>query len=150
LSALSRTKGASFERFIANKLTESTGTLWRRRVRNHQGDSDLVSDDPAMSHIVIECKHANTLRLPEWWRQAQDQAYRRIPPLVIDHGAARQSLPVLVYRQTRGPIQIMLDAHHVNPAHWPVAGRYTVTLDWDAAMQWLREKLPATFSPEVI
>lgn len=137
--AMAREKGAKYERRIASLLTDATGTLWRRRVRNHQGDSDVVADDPAFDGISVECKHATTLCLPKWWRQAQAQA-----------GETR--IPVLVYKRT-GTVGdlVVLDAHDLNPQTFPVRGRYTVTLGWEAAMQWLREKLPGKvpYSPEV-
>ena len=88
MSAMQRNKGAAFERKVANLLTEATGTTWRRRVRNQAGDSDVVADEPAFARISIECKHANTLCLPAWWRQAQDQA-------------GEEGVPVLIYRQLR-------------------------------------------------
>lgn len=140
MSAMQRNKGAAFERKVANLLTEATGRVWRRRVRNAADDSDVVADDPAFAHIVIECKHANTLCLPAWWRQAQQQA-------------GEQGVPVLIYRQTgaRGEL-VMVDAHHVNSKTFPVRGRHTVTFAWEAAMQWMREMLPAkvTYSPGII
>lgn len=147
MSALSRNKGRSFEQLVARMLTEATGTIWRRRVRNAEGESDIVADDQALAHIVIECKHANTLRLPEWWRQAQDQAARLQACLATRHRA----VPMLVYRQTRGPVRVQIDAHDVHSGTWPIPGRYQVTLDWEGAMQWLREQIPSrTFSPGVI
>jgi hypothetical protein len=128
----SRAKGQKFERTVANMLTESTGVSWRRRVRQHACDSDVVADDPAFQHIAIECKHAHTLCLPKWWRQAQKQA-----------GA---NIPVLIYRKDGGSIYVQVDAHHVSPTTWPVLGRHTLTLGWDSAMQWLREKVkPAEY-----
>lgn len=140
MSAMQRNKGAAFERKVANLLTEATGKVWRRRVRNAADDSDVVADDPAFAHIVIECKHANTLCLPAWWRQAQQQA-------------GEQGVPVLIYRQTgaRGEL-VMVDAYHVNSKTFPVRGRHTVTFAWEAAMQWMREMLPAkvTYSPGII
>lgn len=139
MSALSRNKGAAYERRIANQLSEATGTRWRRRVRNLEGDSDVVADDPAFDCISVECRHATTLCPPAWWRQAQDQA-----------GA--QGVPVLIYRQTgaRGE-SVIVDAHDVNPKIFPVRGRHTITLGWEAAMQWMRDMLPAkvTFSPGI-
>lgn len=129
MSAMSRTKGAAFERTVANLLTEATGSRWRRRVRQHDADSDVVADDPAMAHLVVECKHADRLCLPDWWRQAQAQCQRP------------GQIPVLVYRQTGGPVRVQLDAHHVHPATWPAYGRHVVTLDWEAAVQWLREQI---------
>lgn len=140
MSATQRNKGAAYERKVANLLTEATGTTWRRRVRNQAGDSDVVADEPAFARVSVECKHANTLCLPAWWRQAQDQA-----------GA--EGVPMLIYRQTgaRGE-SVVVDAHHVNPKIFPVRGRHTVTLGWEAAMQWMREMLPAkvTYSPGII
>ncbi len=110
MSAMQRNKGAAFERKVANLLTEATGTIWRRRVRNQAGDSDVVADEPAFARISIECKHANTLCLPAWWRQAQDQA-------------GEDGVAVLIYRQTgaRGE-SVMVDAHHVNPRIFPARG----------------------------
>ncbi|WP_312994208.1 hypothetical protein [Achromobacter animicus] len=140
MSAMQRNKGAAFERKVANLLTDATGTTWRRRVRNQAGDSDVVADEPAFARISIECKHANALCLPAWWRQAHAQA-------------GENGVPVLIYRQTgaRGE-SVMVDAHHVNPKIFPVRGRHTVTLGWEAAMQWMREMLPAkvTYSPGII
>lgn len=144
MSAMSRNKGAAFERLVANMLTEATGTKWRRRVRNLEGESDVHADDPALAHIIIECKHANRLCLPQWWRQAQLQAARSLHGPVNVGGALRvlDGVPVLVYRQTGGPIFVVLDAHNVHPGTWPVPGRHVVSLDWDAATQWLREQIP--------
>ncbi|AVJ30174.1 hypothetical protein CLM73_25445 [Achromobacter spanius] len=137
---MQRTKGAAFERKVANLLTDATGTTWRRRVRNRAGDSDVVADDPAFARISIECKHANVLCLPAWWRQAQAQA-------------GEDGVPVLIYRQTgaRGEC-VMVDAHHINPKTFPVRGRHAVSFGWEAAMQWMREMLPAkvTYSPGII
>ncbi|WP_233772766.1 hypothetical protein [Achromobacter sp. AONIH1] len=132
MSAMQRNKGAAYERKIANLLTADTGTTWRRRVRNQAGDSDVVADDPAFARISVECKHADELRLAKWWRQTLDQA-------------GELGIPVLIYRKT-GALgeSVMVDAYHVNARHWPAPGRYTVTMDWPAAMQWLREMLPAT------
>lgn len=121
----SRTKGQNFERLVANMLTEATGATWKRRVRQHGNDSDVVTEDPAFQHVSIECKHADRLCIPAWWRQAQAQAGDKVP--------------MLVYRQTGCPIAVIVDAHYVSPTTWPVRGRSKLTLDWESAMQWLRE-----------
>jgi hypothetical protein len=47
-------------------------------------------------------------------------------------------------------IKIMLDAHHVNAAHWTEEGRYTITLERESGTQWLFEQLPCICSPELI
>lgn len=140
MSAMQRNKGAAFERKVAHLLTDATGTTWCRRVRNRAGDSDVVADEPALAGISVECKHANVLCLPAWWRQAVEQA-----------GAG--GVPVLIYRQTgaRGET-VMVDAHDVNPKVFPVRGQHTVTFGREAAMQRMREMLPAkvTYSPGII
>lgn len=145
MSAMSRNKGVAFERLIARMLTESTGTTWRRRVRNLEGESDIVADDHALGHIVVECKHANKLALPAWWRQAQEQADRQQPfvrPEALGGpGTHTRAIPLLAYRQTGGPIRVQLDAHDVHAETWPAPGRYVITLNWEAAMQWLREQV---------
>lgn len=138
MGAMQRNKGAKFEQLVARMLTKDTGAQWRRRVRNLEGESDITPDDPRLGHVSIECKHATTLCLPEWWRQAQEQAERAAQL------ALAPCLPVLVYRKTRSPsIWVRLDAHHVSPGTWPVAGRHTITLEWDGFIQWLREQVPA-------
>lgn len=144
MSAMQRNKGRAFEQLVARMLTGATGIQWRRIVRNIKGEDDVAADAPELRHIVVECKHANTLCLPEWWRQAQDQAARSLHGPVRIDGELRvlPGVPVLVYRKTRGAIQVQLDAHNVNPATWPVPGRYVVTLDWEPFTQWLREQIP--------
>lgn len=120
-----RRKGHDFERDVARMLSDATGVYWRRKVRQHAVDSDVVTDSPAFQHLVIECKHADTLCLPRWWAQACKQA--------------GEKTPVLIYRQTGSQIRVQLDASDVNPATWPARRRNVVTLDWDTAMQWMRE-----------
>lgn len=140
MSKLSRSKGLGFEQLVARMLTEATGTKWRRRVRNLESESDVVPDDQAFSHIVVECKHANRLSLPAWWRQTVEQAEKQQPLLA----SGRRAVPLLAYRKTALPVRIQLDAHDVNPDTWPVPGRHVVTLDWESATQWLREQVSIT------
>jgi hypothetical protein len=111
-------------------LTEATGALWKRKVRQHGNDSDVVTDSLAFQHVSIECKHADRLCLPAWWKQAQTQAGEKIP--------------MLVYRQTGCPLAVIVDGHHVSSTTWPVRGRSKLTLDWESAMQWLRESARRT------
>lgn len=62
-----RRKGNQFERDIANMRTDATDATWKRKVRQHGKDSDVVIDDAAFQHVSIECKHADRLFLPAWW-----------------------------------------------------------------------------------
>jgi Holliday junction resolvase len=92
----SRRKGQSGERELANLLADLTGWDVRRRVRQHDGDSDLTGA-PGWSIEVKRRRAATRSDIALWWAQTVAQA-----------GAA---LPVLFYR---------LDRHGWR-AIWPVA-----------------------------
>ena len=82
MGATSRTKGQAGEREVAVLIRDFTGWDVRRRVRQHDGDSDLMG---------VEVKrHARALRgdIAAWWQQALEQA---------DTGER----PVLFFRQDR-------------------------------------------------
>jgi hypothetical protein len=75
MSAMQRNKGAQGERELAALIADATGWTVKRRIRQHQGDSDLEGV-PGWS---IECKrHARATRsdIAVWWRQAVAQAAR--------------------------------------------------------------------------
>jgi hypothetical protein len=84
MGQFSRDKGKRGERAVAQILTSSTGRKVERKVRQIDGDSDLVGFEP----WTIEVKFANTLLVDQWWKQACAQA---------DDG-----FPLLIYKQTRG------------------------------------------------
>jgi hypothetical protein len=87
MGATSRTKGNAGEREIAALIRDLTGCDVCRRVRQHDGDSDLMGV-PGWS---IEVKrHARALRgdIALWWRQAVEQA-------------RADERPVLFFRQNR-------------------------------------------------
>lgn len=95
---MSRTKGQTGEREIAALVADLTGWTVKRRVRQHQGDTDLEG----VPGWAVECKrHARATRsdIAGWWAQTAQQADRA--------GAT----PVLFYR---------LDRDHWR-AVWPVA-----------------------------
>lgn len=85
MSATSRTKGAAGERELAALIREVTGFDVRRKVRQHDGDSDLEGI-PGWS---VESKRAKEARLSEWWLQTVEQARRA------------RAKPVLFYRIDR-------------------------------------------------
>jgi len=70
MSAFSRNKGKRGERSVAALIRDLLGCDAQRRVRQHDGDSDVLGV-PGWS---IEVKDCADLRLPEWWRQAVEQA----------------------------------------------------------------------------
>lgn len=85
MSAMQRRKGQAGEREAAALIRAHTGWDVRRRVRQHDGDSDLEG----IPGWCVEVKNAAELRIPEWWRQCVDQSERV------------KAVPLLVYRVPR-------------------------------------------------
>lgn len=88
MSTNGRRKGKDGENEIAGILRDLTGWSIKRRVRQHDGDSDLEGV-PGWS---VEVKrHATAARgeIRDWWSQAVDQAIKA------------NALPVLFYRRDR-------------------------------------------------
>ena len=123
MSAMSRTKGQSGEREMAALLTQVTGHDVRRRVRQHDGDSDLEGV-PGWS---IECKRYATAKPGHiygmWWPQALAQAQ--------DAG----TLPVLFYRLDRG-LWTAVWCADLHTGNRPVRVDYQHTLSADPATWW--------------
>lgn len=88
MGAASRDKGKRGERELAELLRALTGQDVRRRVRQHDGDSDL--EGPA--GWCVECKRhatATPADVARWWRQAAAQAQ------------AAEAVPLLAWRADR-------------------------------------------------
>jgi hypothetical protein len=73
MGAMSRTKGKAGEREIAALIRDLTGWDVRRRVRQHDGDSDLMGV-PGWSIEVKRHARATRADLASWWQQTVDQA----------------------------------------------------------------------------
>jgi len=84
LAKFSRDKGARGEREASAIISDLTGWSVKRRVRQHDGDSDLEG----VPGWAIEIKNCATITLPAWWRQAVAQA-------------GTDSFPVLFYKIPR-------------------------------------------------
>jgi Holliday junction resolvase len=121
MGLMSRNKGKAAEREVAALLADLTGLQVKRRVRQHDGDSDLEG----LPGWCVEVKrHAKAPRasVRQWWKQATEQAARV--------GA----VPVLLYRQD-------FDAWR---AVWPLS----VTLTQQSAAMWVDYELTAEGTPE--
>jgi hypothetical protein len=99
MGTMSRTKGQSGEREIAALIHALTGWDVRRKVRQHEGDSDLEG----IPGWAVEVKrHASIQRgdIARWWMQGVSQAVkaRRPPALFIraDCGQWRAVWPLVV------------------------------------------------------
>jgi hypothetical protein len=85
VSAFSRDKGKRGELEVAGIIRDLLGLEAKRRVRQHDGDSDVMGV-PGWS---IEVKNCASITLPAWWRQTVAQA--------LDTG----DMPVLFYKIPR-------------------------------------------------
>ena len=88
MGAMSRTKGQTGEREAAALIRDLTGWDVRRRVRQHDGDSDLEGV-PGWSVEIKRHASASRGEIRAWWAQAVAQAR----PAGL--------LPVLLYRRDR-------------------------------------------------
>lgn len=124
MSATSRTKGQTGEREIAAIVRDLTGWDVRRRVRQHEGDSDLEGI-PGWSVEVKRRRQAQRSDIAHWWAQTVAQAQRA--------GA----LPVLFFRADRDQWR----------AVWPVAVTLAIQqAEMWTAYEWTAEGSPATWA----
>lgn len=106
----SRNKGKAGEREIAALVADLTGFDVRRRVRQHDGDSDLEGV-PGWCIEVKRHAKAGRANLRTWWAQSVAQSEPSC------------SIPVLLYRQDRDEWR----------AVWPLA----VSLTMQHAAMWV-------------
>lgn len=88
MSGMQRTKGQTGERELAALLTQITGHVVTRRVRQHDGDADLQG----LPGWCVEVKrHARVTPglVARWWVQAVEQARRTSDRPVLFHRADR-------------------------------------------------------------
>ena len=109
MSALSRTKGATFERAIVkeiNNFFESEGIAYSCKRNLDQYQIANLSDIDIPFHAV-ECKHYKEgwAYKPEWLKQTIE--------------AAGKKIPVLIFRYNRKPIQVCIPMYAINP-EWEV------------------------------
>lgn len=117
MSASQRNKGKAGERELAAAIREATGWDVRRRVRQHDGDSDLEGV-PGWSVESKRHKEAQRGDIRAWWAQTVAQAERA------------KALPVLFYRRDRDEWR----------AVWPVSvGCVTQSAEMWTGYQWTVE-----------
>lgn len=102
MGMMSRTKGKAGEREAAAIIRDISGWDIQRRVRQHDGDSDLLG----VNGWVIEVKRyakADRADIRTWWTQAVEQSKRH------------SGIPVLIYRRDRDEWRCV----------WPIAPHLT-------------------------
>lgn len=115
-----REKGKRGEREVAALIRDMLGYEVRRRVRQHEGDSDLVGV-PGWSIEVKRHSTATRGMIRRWYRQALDQAKQT------------GEWPALFYR--------------INHGQWWVVWPLSVVLT-DGAALWDRDDMIAETTPE--
>jgi hypothetical protein len=97
MSAMQLTKGQTGEREIAGIVRDLTGFDVRRRVRQHDGDSDLEGV-PGWSVEVKRHRAATRGDIARWYQQAVAQAGDLLPVLFyrVDRDAWRAVWPVAI------------------------------------------------------
>lgn len=117
MSAHSRDKGKRGELEAAARIHALTGWEISRRVRQHDGDSDLTGCEDHGWCVEVK-RHATATRadIAAWWNQAETQALQ----------AKRK--PLLMYRVDRGEWR----------AVWPLS-------DWPG-YQWTAEGSPEAWA----
>jgi len=124
---MSRSKGQAGEREVAHLLLGLTGLDVRRRVRQHEGDSDI--EYPGWA---VECKRYASVThaaLAVWWRQACVQAHKA------------NLRPVLFFRGDRCEWQVVWHAGHHTPAiPWHMNGDLRDTLTASPETWWRMTK----------
>lgn len=107
MSAMSRAKGQTGEREIAALIRDLTGWDVRRRVRQHDGDSDLEGV-PGWSVEVKRHARATRSEIAGWWAQRVAQAERvgAMPVLLfrLDRDAWRAVWPITVNLTEQPPM----------------------------------------------
>ena len=103
MGAHQRRKGSRGELDAAAAISELTGWEVTRRVRQHDGDSDLVGI-PGWAVEVKRHKTATRGEVAGWWAQAVEQAKGQIPLLIYrkDRDEWRCVWPVAVGLVSQG------------------------------------------------
>lgn len=105
MGSMSRNKGKRAEREVIGLLNAICVEVYSAHKldppllqRNLQQSDGGGFDITGLEWLALEVKHAELLRLPEWWKQTLAQC-------------GREQLPVLIYRQNRTPWRVRMFVH---------------------------------------
>ncbi len=122
MSAMQRNKGKAGEREAAALIRDLTGWEAKRRVRQHDGDSDILGV-PGWSVEVKRTATATHAERARWWAQAVAQAPK-----------TGGELPMVLYRANRASWRVL----------WPLA----LAISDQRAEWWASYEYTADTSPE--
>jgi len=92
MAKISRQRGATYEREVANEIFDTLGIRIKRNLKQYQqaGEGDLILGD-----YLIECKRRRSIAVYEWMRQAVEASAPWQTPVVIMRADGEKSLAVL-------------------------------------------------------
>lgn len=91
MSKYQRTRGATFEREIANDLTERLGRVVRREI----GQARDGGCDIKLGPFRIEAKRRARISVYEWMEQAEASCGDGETPVVVCRGDGKKSLAIM-------------------------------------------------------
>ena len=122
----SRNKGASFEREVANLLTNDLNlTINIRRILEQTREKNLP--DLMLGRWYLECKRygSGAEPLDAWWKQVLE-------------ATKNKGIPALVYKFDRRPIKVRVPLGAINPS-LHLDSPFTADLLWDDFIFLLKE-----------
>ena len=109
MSKSQRTKGHSFEREIANNLTELLG----RKVQRHLGQARDGGDDITLSPFRLECKRYAKIAVYKWLEQVIAACGPGDIPVVIAKADHQDPIAILRYSDFRKLLVKELNVNHL-------------------------------------
>jgi hypothetical protein len=95
MSKLSRTRGASYEREVANEIFDVLGIRIKRNLKQYQ---DKDEGDLILGDYLIECKRRRKIAVYDFMEQADRSCKAGQTPIVIMREDGGKSLAVLHLR----------------------------------------------------
>lgn len=92
MSKLSRQRGATYEREVANEIFDMLGIRIKRNLKQYQQseEGDLILGD-----YLIECKRRRKIAVYDWMKQADIACTPGQTPVVICRADGEKSLAIL-------------------------------------------------------
>lgn len=128
MSKMSRQKGARGEREALKwfeRHFEDCNDLQRNLAQSREGGADCLT----IPGIALEVKRQEKLSVPEWWRQATQQAINT------------NRMPVLMYRLNRCRWKFCIPASLITPRSWGY-----VTLEENEFVKWYKTRWSSGFN----
>lgn len=97
MSKSQRTKGAAYEREVANRLADLLGKVVKRNIgQARDGGDDITVKKALGGNFRVECKRRSRIgNLYDWMEQCSDSCETGDTPVVVCRGDGKVSLAVV-------------------------------------------------------